>query len=153
MTISETILMVSREIRNFFAITSESGDFTVENSVIKLSGKYLLGQYILISGSILNDGVYLPTKPLCTLEGARDEQFNGTVYGLSIPRDFLDLCGEIKEFMESDAGKASSLSSETVIGVYSHTRGTKDDGSPVTWKDVFAGRLNRFRKMFAEVKI
>lgn len=40
-------------------IISEKGEFTIESGIIKpVTGRYIVGQYIRILGSILNDGIY-----------------------------------------------------------------------------------------------
>lgn len=54
------------EIKNHFAISrvtgelfgAESGDFTLANGKIAVKNKYVVGQYIALQGSVLNDGVY-----------------------------------------------------------------------------------------------
>jgi hypothetical protein len=166
------ILAVMREVNRFFEVSIESGDFTLSKGKIQLNGNYKAGQYIILAGSILSDGLYkvvavengrytldLPRPPACRQAGPPvvDEKWRGTVYGLAIPSDFLVLCEEIREFQEKNGN--SSLVSETVIGVHTWVRGTKTDGNratgtPITWKDAFADRLNDYRsRMFKGVDI
>ena len=61
---------------------------------------------------------------------------------------FKWLCEEIHAFVQSPAGKASPYTSESVFTSFSKTRATKADGTPVGWQEVFAKRLNPFRRMF-----
>lgn len=51
------LLPVMREVRNFFEISSESGEFEIKSGSIAVNGRYVVGQYVAITGSILNDGV------------------------------------------------------------------------------------------------
>lgn len=48
-----------QECRNFFVHSSEDGTYTIEDGKINAKGDYIVGQYIRIMGSMLNDGVYL----------------------------------------------------------------------------------------------
>jgi len=206
------MLNVMRECRNFFISSSERGDFEIVNDTMAVREAYITGQYIALSGSILNDGVYFvacvengvisfsadPVYPVweqpegthdaykkgdrvthsgvaweSTVDGnayepgtvvgawiewivepaTTDETFSGTIYGLRVPQDFVAMCGEIQAFNESSAGKPSALVSESVQGVHSWSKGTRDDGTPISWQQVFSGKLTPFRRMFAEVSI
>lgn len=57
---------VMQSINNHFALNrstgqlhgAESGDFTLANGKIAVKNKYVVGQYIALQGSVLNDGVY-----------------------------------------------------------------------------------------------
>ena len=157
MAINTTILAVMRETNNFFLqrdargnFIAERGEFALENGSISLSGSYQVRQYILLTGSTLVDGVYRITAAsngAYALEGAEvSERWSGVVYSLRIPPDFTALCEEIHVFSVSKAGQPSDYASETVIGVHSYTRGTKPNGAPVTWRDVFMDRLHKFRR-------
>jgi len=145
------MLSVMREVRNFFEYTAEIGEFEIVNSIITLTDDYLLGQYILITGSILNDGLYLLHDDLYTLDVVIDEKFTGIVYGLRVPRDFVDLSNEIIEFNKK-AGINSDLVSES-FGTYSYRVATTSDGMRAGWIDVFADRLREFRHMFTTINV
>lgn len=157
MPINGTMIQVCREVRNFFLSgSSEMGDYFIESGAITLNGTYKTGQWLLITGSLLNDGIYKITSAedqSYALDGDLiDQEFHGTIYGLRIPSDFIKLCEEIREFNEK-TGKPSSLVGESVVGFYSHTRATDKNGAPVGWQTVFASRLAPFRRLFAEVKV
>jgi hypothetical protein len=63
-------------------------------------------------------------------------------------RRFLKLCKEIHEFTQSKSGTPSAYNSETVIGLHHWTKGSRADGTPVGWEDIFARQLNPYRRMF-----
>lgn len=146
------LLQVMRHIHNFFEVSDESGNFTITGGIIALKGKYITGQYIAVTGSVLNDGVYLLTNTLYTLSQAQDEAFNGIVYGLRIPRDFLSLVSDIEQFV-AKAGADSPYTSESVVGLHSWSKATDKTGAPVSWETVYKKRLNPYRRMFSSIKI
>ena len=80
-----------------------------------------------------------------------DETFSGAVAPLAIPREFLTLVREIETFQQN-AGKnpnVGMIQSES-FGGYAYSMATGPDGLPATWKSVFTGRLNPYRRMFDE---
>ena len=129
------------EIRNYFAVKVHSGDFEVIGGKLSPLDFLQNGQYFRIVGSVLNDGVY--QYPASNLT---DEAFYGAVWAMSVPPSFVALCTEIKDFVESDAGKVSPYTSES-FGGYSYTKATDASGRPVTWQSVFAKRLNKYRRI------
>ena len=100
---------------NFFAISCEKGNFTIDGQKIQVNKNYVSGQYIRIIGSILNDGVYkitLANNGYITLnENINDESFNGYIVGLAVPQDFIDLSNKIDEF---DKNKKVGVASESI---------------------------------------
>ena len=64
---------------------------------------------------------------------------------------FFRLCERIHEWRGSQAGQPSGISSEMVVGLYQKSVGTKADGSPVGWAQVFADELRPYRLMFSGV--
>lgn len=207
------LLPVMREVRNFFEISSESGEYEIKNGSITVTGRYVVGQYVAITGSILNDGVkrvesvkdgvisftipraeypdwkqptgshdaymiddrvthgsdrwislidynvYLPGSDPRWWEKLHDspeehttvdEIFNGTIYGLRVPHDFVALCDEIVVF--TTESKPTGFVSES-IGSYSYSRATDKNGAPASWKTVFVARLIPFRRMFTSISI
>ena len=133
---------VMRHIRNYFP-TGEyiDGTYTIQDGTIDLP--FLLdGQYFLIEGSVLNDGVY--QYPPFELD---DETFTGTIVPLKPPKAFLNLCEDIREWVEKYGGSNAGPYSSESFGGYTYTRATNQNGSPQTWKDVFARRLNEWRKV------
>ncbi|MCQ2106547.1 MAG: hypothetical protein MJZ26_12235 [Fibrobacter sp.] len=135
------LYQVMKHIRNFFPVPGGmmSGEFKIEEGVISLPS-CLDGQFYLIEGSVLNDGVHQhPATDLI------DETFRGQVTLLAIPRAFIDLVEEIEKWDEKN-GAAGAFQSES-FGDYSYTRATNEKGAPVTWSDAFKSKLNVWRKI------
>ena len=129
------------EVRNYFETDKRFGEFTISGGTFAPSDFIKNGQYFRIIGSTFNDGVYqYPTTEL------KDESFNGAVWVMSIPPDFIALSAEIEEYNNSDAGKASPFTSES-FGGYAYTKATDSNGAPVGWQKAFASRLNLWRKI------
>lgn len=131
---------VMSHIRNYFPSGKYfRGEFKIENGEVVLP--FLIdGQYFLIEGSVLNDGVYqYPCKDLI------DETFVGVVSALKVPRDFVNLVEEIEEWQKAN-GTVGKYSSES-FGGYSYSLATNADGNPITWENAFASRLNKWRKI------
>jgi len=149
--------MVMKECRNFWDVTTEDGQFSLSGGQIQLCGAYKVGQYILLTGSLLVDGLYQiihKEDNSYTLDDAPiDEEWHGTVYGLRVPADFIRQCMEIKMFRESEQGQPTIYDSETVLGVHSWSRGKTSTGEMLTWKHVFATGLTPYRRMFSNVRI
>ena len=172
MKLNETVLEVMRHVRNFFHFDeSKNEEFCKimvksESGYIKLDGDFMSGDWILVTGSRRYDGVYLlkecmesvgDTGGLFQLSNGTDETnplegvatFEGVVY-LLLPRaGFILLCLEINEYMNNPDNFASSKAGENVIGFYSWTRATSEKGMPLTVFQVFASRLEPFRRMFS----
>ncbi len=132
---------IMREIRNFFAAPDGyyDGTYTISGGAVDLP--FLTsGQYFLIEGSALNDGVYV--YPCADLH---NETFTGTITALQPPTDFLALVDEITAY-QSKNGTISPYQSES-FGGYSYTRATNKNGDAAGWRDAFRGRLNVWRKV------
>ncbi len=139
-----------RECNNFFVASEAHKSFTIQNSVIDLENGYLPGQYIVVSGSVLNDGLYLLTDTEYTLEGARDETFWGSVYGLRVPKDFVRLSEEIDTWIK--ANPATAITSES-FGAYSRSMAQGKAGGSVTWQEQFVARLRPFRRLYPQIEV
>ena len=102
------------------------------------------GQYFRVCGSVFNDGVHKYDENL----KLTNEIFTGTVWAMRIPPSFLELADEIDAWIEKNGELVSSpLQSESWGGYsYSMKSGGADSGS-VSWKSVFGGSLNRWRKL------
>lgn len=99
------------------------------------------GQYFRIIGSDLNDGVYsYPNKTL------KAETFDGAIWAMKVPQAFFKVVNEIQTYQESDEAKPSAYTSES-FGGYSYSKATGTDGAPIGWQQVFAKRLNQWRKI------
>lgn len=126
-------------LNNFFPTKkSVEKHFIVSEGTLSLS--FTDGAYVLIEGSLFNDGVYqLP------LTGLTDEEFDGCITLLAPPKSFLKLATEIQHFVDFDV-KLNGLTSES-FGGYSYNRASGANGGSADWQDVFRGRLNIWRKL------
>ena len=131
------------EIRNYFEVPNgrHFGNFTISGGSIAPLDFLQEGQYFRIVGSVFNDGVY--QYPATSLT---DEVFEGAVWAMRLPPTLIALAAEIKEYNDSDAGKASPYTSES-FGGYSYTKATDANGAPIGWQKAFASRINRWRKL------
>jgi len=165
MKLNSAIRMVVRHLRNAFEISVERGGFTISDGEIALSEKYIIGEWIAITGSTLNNGIYkivnvngslywLGNGTDDAIVCVKNEEFNGAVWRLRLPQDLIDVSKDIAEWQESPAGKPSNVVSESVVGFYSKTLATNEDGAPATWESVFSSRLHgNWRKMFQSTLI
>lgn len=154
----ETILtMVMRSLPRYWEKSSESGTFTIESKILTgFTEIYLVGSYIAVTGSILNNGVYLVSDDKITLAGSINETFQGEIYQLAPPRDFLELVAEIETEINQTKNSTwdKRLISQSFDGL-SQTLATGANGSlPATWKEMFASRLVPYRSsMFTDIRI
>lgn len=136
---------ICEELHNWFTPHGGiyTGTFTVEDGSIALP--FLkTRQYFRIRGSALNDGVY--RYPVFDLA---DETFDGEIWAMSVPLAVVGIADEIAEYMtkvEADSNFYSPYTSES-FGGYSNTRATTSSGAPLTWREAFKSRLNRWRKL------
>lgn len=160
---------IMRDINNHFAIDSitdeffdyESGIFKLVDGKIAVRNKYVVGQYIAVTGSILNNGVYqveefadsiITIKQSETNDGIWGEEFDGTIYSLIVPYDFLKMVSEIQRFAHSQMGEASNVTSAS-FGIQSFSFGTDASGVRAGWQTVFRQRLNKYRRMTPDIVI
>lgn len=141
---------ICEHLHNFFDtrdggyIDRTAGTFAISDGVLSpLSSSLIVGQYIRIVGSLLNDGIYLLPDDF-TIAELKDETFTGAVFGLAIPKDLVTLDTEITAYVA--ANPASGYVSES-FGGWSGTRATGASGAPLSWKTVYGARLNRWRKV------
>lgn len=134
-------------INNRFAGEPVRGRWSVSTAgeIVPASGQDLplaSGQWCVIAGSALNDGLHQ-----CGAGGLSPEDFDGTVTPLRIPRDLLDLVGEIEAWQDAHGAAAGPYASES-FGGYSYSRATDPaTGMPMTWEAAFRSRLSRWRKL------
>ena len=98
------------------------------------------GQYFWIRGSVFNDGLHV--YPAADLT---DEDFDGVIIAMAVPRALIALSDEIKAWVDKN-GQESPYTSES-FGGYSYSKATNAQGLAVGWRDVFRARLNPWRKI------
>lgn len=157
-----SMTVICAEIRNYFLKDKANprscifeGEYTISNGVITPSDFLKEGQYFRICGSDLNEGVY------CNDETGRnslvDETFTGSIWAMSVPKDFIALCEQISEWAElnqaPNSANLSALTSES-FGGYSYTKGGSSgsksgvEGAAKTWQTVFYDALSTYRREF-----
>ena len=145
---------IMQECNNYFPHTNEYGVYTIAPttaSTSTISGTfadtYLVGQYIYIRGSVLNDGVYqisVVGSASLTVSGVLQAETTTDgiwIFGLKPPSNFLTLVSDITTWQATNSGK-DGIASES-IGRYSVS--FKNGGG---WQDIFRSRLNMFRSMY-----
>ena len=145
---------ICENLCNYFIRDRFEGRFEIVDGMISLP--LLDGQRFLIRGSALNDGMYtyhdtgIKNDDDSEAVGLQDETWTGTICALAVPPAVIALSGEVKAWVEAN-GEAikSPYSSENVLGVYGYTKATGGHGAggSVSWMDVFADRLKRWRKV------
>lgn len=133
------------EIKNHFAISSECVPVSFEEDGISgdFYKTYVVGQYVWIKNSVVNDGVYQITKiegSKITLDGAFTLiNTNISLFALAVPREFIELVNKISTYSNSET---VGLASEG-LGDYSVSY---KDGSD--WQSAFRNKLKAYRRMF-----
>ena len=147
---------VCLEIRNFFDrdLPKIFGEITIsEGSIVNADFLSVIkeNQYFRIVGSVFNDGVYQYTSEL----KLTDEVFDGAIWLMRVPRDFLTLVAEIEDWQAkygvvgNDA--MSPFNSES-FGGYSYSKSggsASGDGSSsggASWQAAYATRLKAYRR-------
>ena len=138
---------ICSEIKNYFTYntTKYVGEFHIVGGELQEDCELQNGQYYRIVGSVFNDGVH--QHPATDLH---DETWNGGVWQMAVPQEVIDLSEEIDTWKTNyggaDSVALSPFTSES-FGGYSYTKGATSSGGGITWKTVFADRLNKWRKI------
>lgn len=133
------------ELKNYFLRDQSedihNGSFTISDGSIDLP--FLLnGQYFRIVGSVLNDGVYqYPASDLV------DETFSGAVWAMAVPPAVIALAADIEAWNEANSDTLSSPYTSESFGGYSYSKSSGSSGGAFTWKDQFASRLSKWRRL------
>ena len=142
--------IICAEIRNYFTYDEDKhiGDFSITDGVIT-PAIAIPTDYIRIAGSRKNDGVH----KVSANDLVDESEFHGSVWVMSIPKDFLDLVDEIEAWQAKYGGIDSELMSPFIsesFGGYSYTKNASSSGSGsdggTTWQSTFSTRLNIWRK-------
>jgi len=137
-----------KECNNYFYRWKERNTFTIDNNSITVTGTYLVGQYIRIVGSIMNDGVYQMetyADNKITILGLTNEVFEGIIYGLVVPKEFVVLSDKIIEYNTNNT--INNKASEG-FNNYSVSYTTGENGSPLQWQGIFKKDLDIYRQAF-----
>ena len=134
-------------LNNYFWTKKARGSYTIAGGTITIPWMKE-GQYFRILGSDLNDGVYkYPATEMA------DETFEGEIWAMAVPKTVIALASEIQEWKDlygkADSDAMSPFNSESFAG-YSYSKsgsGTAGSGSNIGWQDVYAARLNEYRRL------
>ena len=142
-------------LNNYFVpISAKKVTYTISGGAISPDFGAEDGDRFLICGSRRNDGVYT-MRAGCIMNdddddaaGLRDETFAGTIRVCSVPPALLALSEEISQWVENNSAQLNSpMQSESFNG-YSYTLksgGGAGGSGPLTWRDQFRTRLDRWR--------
>lgn len=150
------LLDLMRETRNFFMRSAETGEYTAYGNTLSPAPGALPGQYIALTGSVINDGVYRARAGgAFETEDGEDAQFTqetftGTVYLLAVPASFSALARKIDAWNEEN-GSGKEVASES-FGAYSVSYAQGANG-PVRWQEKYAREIATYRRMFKEVPL
>lgn len=132
-------------IHNYFVYSRYSGTFTIEDGSLVLPF-LAIGQYFRICGSRMNDGVYR-----YPVEDLSDETFDGVIWEMRPPRDFITLVNEIEKWQEKNGDVVSGPYASESFGGYSYTLNTVTGANGASlgagWQGVFKHQLNQYRKL------
>jgi hypothetical protein len=153
------ITEVCAECRNYFAPANKktdrsfihTGEFTISGHTITPLDFIQSGQYFRIVGSTANDGVYCNTSE--GLSVLTDETFDGSIWEMSVPRAFIEMCADIDAWRTKnesvDSANMSPFTAESFAG-YSYQKGgglSRGTGNALTWQSQFSSRLNAWRRL------
>jgi len=179
-----TVLMVCRHLNNFHISENnkpylrKEGTFTVTDGNLALDGDFAVGDWIAITGTRRNNGIYrldevppleAPLEPYDTphfrLSNATDginplggiKSLVGIVWLQIMPAGFIEACIEIMNWANDPANAPSAVVSESegVLGFdqWKVTRATGEDGKPLGWEGVFAEKLRPWQRTFTGMRI
>lgn len=141
------------EVNNYFKRSIHVNKMSVTNgSLTWMPAEIQDGQYFRIVGSVFNDGVHKYPATKLTNEA----EFQGAIWLLAIPADFVDLANKIDEWETKYGGvespALSPFNSES-FGNYSYSKGGASSGgangttNPNSWQSVFASEISKYRRM------
>ena len=132
-------------IHNYFVKERHTGHYSISDNALDLP--YLKdGQYFRVVGSDLNDGIYQYPAQLL------DEEFDGEIWAMSVPRSLIDLADEIEAWNSKYGDAVDSPYQSESFGGYTYSKGSGSSGAgkmatPTGWQDKFGSRLNQWRKI------
>lgn len=135
-------------LRNYFEREIVHGHYVISGGRVQGDVSPLDGQYIRIAGSVLNDGVY-QWKESGTIAGLVDEEFDGSVWLLAIPKEVVELATKIGEWETKYADAVNSpFSSESLsASSYSYSKASGGSDGHATWQSTFSKELAQWRKI------
>lgn len=137
---------VLRLLRNWFERSKVFGTFKVQDGVlVNPLLRVQDGQYIRIIGSAFNDGVHKWGDATDVLTD--EEDFEGAVWLLGIPKEVLTLVQDIEAWCADNASALNTPYQSESFGGYSYSLKSGANGGAITWQSQFGSRLNAWRKI------
>ena len=134
---------VMRHVRNHFIRDVRNGSWTHTGGTLTPAADFAPGMWIAVTGDGAPCGVYqLDEKG--GIPDLGEVSWNGPIYRLAPPADFIRLCGDIGCWAAVHPDPAVSAEK---LGEYSVSR------RAVTWEEAFAPALAPYRRMFTEVRV
>lgn len=141
-----TMTQLCGRCKNYFLRDTDdihSGEFSITGGELSPLDFLVSGQYFRIVGSVLNDGVYqYPTAEL------QDETFDGAVWAMRVPPDFVALCEEITAFeekLEAMRAQTGAYQSES-FGGYTYSLAADVPAALKEWQGSLRFRLTQYRR-------
>lgn len=137
-------------LNNYFDVKRYNGKILIQDGVVYCDTKEIAmdqGQHFALLRKNFVLGVYE-----YGVDTLNDKEFEGKVWIMDIPKDFMDLVDEIDAWQTkyggSDSGAMSPFNSES-FGGYSYTKASNANGlgSTITWQDAYKSRLSRYKKV------
>ena len=146
-----TMTEVCEYLNNYFWESKIKSTFTITNGTLEIPSMKS-GQYFRIVGSTLNDGVH--KYPITQSKKLKDETFKGEIWAMAVPETVVALAAEIEAWQGLYGGASSAamspFNSESFSG-YSYSKSgagsASGGGLAPSWQDVYAGRLNKYRRL------
>lgn len=142
----EMLEQLLRHLHNWFLMEIDgkeqifTGDYEIKGGGMDLP--FLQpNQFYRIVGSVFNDGLHRYCDPEDYLQ---DETFTGAIWALAIPTAVINISREIDTWQQANA--LTPYQSES-FGGYTYQRASGRNGKAATWQDVFAHKLNAWRKI------
>lgn len=137
---------VLRYLNRYFPRSAETLIAVVADGVTgNFTQNYVVGQYILIKDTILNDGVYKITTVASnklTLDATlMPETTSAIVYGLAIPRAVLDLATEISAYTGVEGVSSEKIDDYSIA----YTGGSG-------WQSAYKSRLASWRSVYLDLE-
>lgn len=146
---------ICADLRNYFPPLKKKQDrsyihrglFNISSGSITPLDFIKENQFFRIRGSDLNDGVYQNNAE--SLELLQDEEFDGEIWAMAVPRHFIALCEEIEKFnakVDEMALVVTGYASES-WGGYSYSLSSSAPAAMVEWEKRINKKLNMYRKI------
>lgn len=86
---------ICARLKNHFLRDKYEGTFTIVTGTAPISS-LVDGQYFVIVGSSVNDGVFQNTA--ASLAALKPETFTGRIWSMGVPVDFAELCEDVTAY-------------------------------------------------------